>query len=252
MALTCPNCHFMITEANVNVASDIAKCTACGEVFQPSQVMGGPGAGRAPAQSGEQPPIPDGPPHGTRVVLEDYGDSLSVRFPPTGFSVGILFLMFFAIAWWSFLIVFVVMGVVGSAVMGGLPGLFMLLFLTPFFAVGIGMLFGILWPFFGRTTVRLDRRECTCKSSLFGIGRTHRAPVESTYLRWDQIDFNMHAQLKAVLASHGRVVRHSGTPISPIKLTLGTWEMFLGGSLSRIEQEWVFHEMNEALDGLHR
>lgn len=38
MKLVCPNCHSAIGAENVNVATDLAKCTMCNEIFKASEL----------------------------------------------------------------------------------------------------------------------------------------------------------------------------------------------------------------------
>ncbi|MGQ9650139.1 MAG: hypothetical protein ACUVXJ_08510, partial [Phycisphaerae bacterium] len=224
------------------------------------------------------PPKPDGPPAGTKVQLEDQGGSLLVRFPPLGFNFGLLFLIVFAIAWWSFLTFFIGFGArtllqdehekqpaveaksplkaepkaaekvsgkdadsTGSgSELPGWGGILLCLFMLPFFAAGFAMILGILWPLFGRTRVRLAIDGCDYRASLLGIGRTHAASVADTYVRW------MAEPVPSGRRWHGRsgMMDMSGATSEPhILLSLGTWETSVGGHLGLREQEWVFHEM---------
>lgn len=276
MSLQCPTCRSVVPAADVNVGADVARCMACGEVFRPSAAMAfGPNA----VMDEGLPPKPDGPPAGTKVQLEDQGGSLLVRFPPLGFNFGLLFLIVFAIAWWSFLTFFVGFGVWGlfqddhgqqpaieaesplnaepeaakkasienpdstggDSELPGWGGILLCLFMLPFFAAGLAMILGILWPLFGRTRVRLAIDGCDYRASLLGIGRTHTAPAADTYVRWTA---------EPVLSSRrwhsrcGMMEASGGTSEPHILLLLGTWETSLGGHLSLREQEWVFHEMH--------
>jgi hypothetical protein len=275
MSLQCPACQSVVPAEDVNVGADVARCMACGEVFRPSAAMvPSPNA----ALDEGLPPKPDGPPVGTKVQLEDQSGSLLVRFPPLGFNFGLLFLIAFAIAWWSFLTFFIGFGVWGflqddhgqqPAVEAESPlnaepeaaekaasedanstgsnsklpawgGIFLCLFMLPFFAAGFAMILGILWPLFGRTQVRLAMDGCDYRASLLGIGRTHAAPVADTYVRW------MAEPVPSGRRWHGGsgIAAMSGKASEPhISLSLATWETSIGDHLSLREQEWVFHEM---------
>jgi len=279
MALRCPACKHEITPAYVNVAADLARCCECGEIFRASAALGGGSA--APASGEERPPVPDDPPEGTKIEVEEHVGAVALRLPPRGFGADTVFLTAFAIAWWSFLLMFVGVGVMGFARdrdrpaaapaekssepaaperkapaekeaprKEGLPvpekifPVFILLFLTPFFAAGLAMLGGILWPLFGRVEVSVDGAECSHRASLFGLGRTRRAAVESTRLRWRS---EIASAIQAGPAFLRRLARASGASASPVFLSLGTWETRLGAHLSEREQEWVFHVLDRAL-----
>ena len=283
MALRCPACRHEIAPAHVNVAADLARCCECGEIFRASAALGGSSAA---AEAEGTPPSPDAPPEGTKVETNETAGGASVRLPPRGFGADTSFLGAFAIAWWSFLLMFVGVGVGGflredggsapapppatapgerAPGPGEAPGeappakdagkdrfpvpekivpVFLLLFLTPFFAAGFAMLGGILWPLFGRVEVSVDGAECSHRASLFGLGRTRRAAVESTRLRWRS---EIASAIQAGPAFLRRLARASGASASPVFLSLGTWETRLGAHLSEREQEWVYHALRRGL-----
>ena len=276
MALQCPKCGAEIAADDVNISADIAKCAACGEVLRPSQVMEG---GRGPAaEVAGGPPAPDALPPDTRIRVQEYGEGIVVAFPSAGFSISLIFVLAFAIAWWSFLLTFVGFGAAaifssdderpaetrpespsspdvttseqraenGNKELGAFFPIFICLFLTPFFLAGFFMLFQILWPLFGRTAVRLDRNECSYRASLFGFGRTRRAPPASTRLSWnDPAGGNASSQFKQAMEAWG-------AEVSPITLSLGRWDGNIGNTVGRTEQEWVYHKLRTALAQLQR
>lgn len=246
MPLACPACGQNIQTEHVNVAADLAKCAACGEVFRPSGMLAASPAS-PPAQP--DPERPADLPEGSKVTFEEFG-GLTVKFPPLGFHFSLLFLAAFAVAWWSFLIVFVgvgIYGMFGSEAAEGehgkaatFGGIFMLLFMTPFFLAGFGMLFGILWPLFGRTQFACDGMECTYRASLFGIGRTRRAKVHESMLRW--LETGVAAE------SYGKSEGSTWGSRAHLLLTLGRREKPIAGHLSRLEQAWVYHLMRDYLE----
>lgn len=245
MALACPSCGEMIQPADVNVAADVAKCAGCGEVFRPSRVLNETGRAGSPGMA--LPPRPNALPSDSRVRIEDLGGVLTIDLPPTGFHWALIFGIFFALAWWSFLAFFI-----GFAFMGwrqaesipqelawGLPC--MVLFMMPFFIAGLAMIYGILAPLFGRTQIQVDGLECTYRSTLFGWGRTRRATIEDTSLRWiEEGAMNRPRSAGLQQATAGLHPAH-------ILLCLGRLERPIGGGLSRIEQEYLFHELTARL-----
>jgi hypothetical protein len=114
------------------------------------------------------------------------------------------------------------------------------LFMSPFFAAGLLMIWGILGQVLGQTRVRLATGGCSYRRSVLGLGRTRTASLVGTCIRWmDEPPPPGH--------------RRSGTSAMPsfstqhaepnILLALGSWETPIGASLSLREQEWVFREM---------
>jgi hypothetical protein len=178
MQVTCPTCGGAIGADDVNVSKDVAMCRACNQVFAFSSLTG---SGAAAASQESQVDLDD-PPPGCRF-----------EWRPSGFTVSgstrswlALMLIPFAIGWWSFLSFFVgaiLMGKINNSGEGaaeeaaegsGLPVAFMLLFMTPFFAAGLGMIAQVLVLLFGRTEVTVEGNEA-CVFTGFGlIGRRKR------------------------------------------------------------------------------
>jgi eukaryotic-like serine/threonine-protein kinase len=75
-----------------------------------------------------------------------------------------IFIVFFAIAWNSFLVTF--LGNFGEM---GEFSLFFILFMLPFFAAGFFMIGMVLYGFFGKATILLTGDELTYKNSIFSI-----------------------------------------------------------------------------------
>ncbi len=280
MVIRCPSCQCEIAKENTNIAADLAKCASCHEVFAISTVVN---QSRAASGLGRRPGAIVSPPHDTKVVITDLGTSKEIRIPPMGFHFAQLFLMAFAVTWWSFLLTFVGVGSflgnednqvaatqpattptmdeVGptaghqpdseheDASLGGFPRKFMIiflaLFLTPFFMAGFFLLGSIFWPLFGRTRIQLSGMECSYRSSLFGLGWTRRAPTEDTFVEWSE---QGHAVKPGCFRTAG-TFEHSNAYLG---LTLGRKEKIIGGHLSRREQEWLFQEMDTYLAPYHR
>ena len=143
----CPGCQSEIPAEQVNITTDLALCKNCGEVFRASAILA----------AAVQIPEPASPPADTRIQIENNVNQFVVRFPPTGFQWPLIFLIAFAVGWWSFLAAFCGMGITKA-------GLFLCLFMTPFFVAGIAMLFGILWPIFGRVTITLAAAQIAARA----------------------------------------------------------------------------------------
>ncbi len=285
MSLRCPACQKSVPAGQVNIGVDLARCTACGEVFRP-------GATTPPvSQIDDEPPrpTPEPAPEGTKVRIEDQGASLLVRFPPFGFNSAVLFLMIFAAGWWSFLGAFIWIGILdrtrsdpfdhlkelqtqpqtqeaieaespseGQAPAeqeppdksgdstepeSGLDGAFRImlgLFMLPFLAVGVGVIWEIFSQILRPTRVRLSTDGCSYRRSLLGLGRRRSASLAETSVRWTEESSPPGPGASGESAKPSSSTRRCEPHIL---LALGSWAIPIGGHLSLHEQKWVFREM---------
>jgi serine/threonine protein kinase len=103
-----------------------------------------------------------------RVIIKENssGDKVITFKTP---KLMFIFLVFFAIAWNSFLF-----GFFGDFLTDGDMPLFLLLFMLPFFAVGIGLIGFVFYGLFGRSTLTLARSDLQYRKSIFGITLKNR------------------------------------------------------------------------------
>ena len=160
--MNCPYCSTLIPSGDVNIVRLVAKCKSCNEVFSFSNEFGGKALNpaSAPPDDGysEPPPMPPG--LQTAVV----GDTLHIRYK--WFKPAILFLMFFAVAWDSFLIFWY-----GAALF--IPGpekIFMLVFPIVHLAVGVAITYGVLCGLFNTTTISVSRGALGIRHAPFSWG----------------------------------------------------------------------------------
>lgn len=128
-----------------------------------------------------------------------------------------VFLMFFAIAWNSFLFGF-------FTNCGGVPS-FIYLFMLPFVAAGFFMIWQVLYGFFGKVTMTLSGSELIYKNSIFGV-----------VFKTNSIPYNDVKEIKITTE------RGSKGSISYLLTVFGTGKMikigkFLG--LDRVDLEYV-------------
>ena len=155
MQLKCGQCGAPFRAADLHLDRGIAVCSACGGV----QRLPGPIISAAPNDS-ETPaarksegdvPVPE------RFTVENDGQELTIR--QRWFQWGLLFLLFFAIAWDSFLVGWYWM--LTSGPFGGndgMPGPFKLIFFVfpiAHVAVGVGLTYFVLAGFLNSTVVRV-------------------------------------------------------------------------------------------------
>jgi hypothetical protein len=143
MKLTCPNCQATVPAGDINVASDLAKCALCDEIFKPSECL-------TAAEAMEAPDLPTG----SDITFEEgEGGNATFFLPKRGMKGGDLFMMMFATFW----IVFVAFWTVGAAG----SSIFFAAFSIPFWVVGIFMWRGVLLGITERQTIAIGRASLT-------------------------------------------------------------------------------------------
>lgn len=127
MQFICPSCQSIIDAENVNVATDLATCTTCNEMFKASELMAG-----IDLLEDLKPP-----PAGSKIVFDvERGECGSFFIPKRGFKGSDVFSSLFATFWICF-IAFWTWGASQSS-------LLFAAFSIPFWIVGITMWKGIL------------------------------------------------------------------------------------------------------------
>lgn len=139
MPLTCPRCRATVPAADVELSTRLAKCGACDEVF---------GFDVPPPRPGPVP-LPE------RLRVIDDGTTRSIS--QSWFHPGLLFLVFFCIAWDSFLVFWYWMALVGppgNAPPPGAPGNWLVIvFPVLHVAVGVALTYSTVAGLFNRTVV---------------------------------------------------------------------------------------------------
>lgn len=137
-ALTCPSCRSAISEQGLDLARGIAKCSHCGALaLLPASAR--------PERSLERPavPLPE------RVTLRELPDGVELRV--RWFTPLVWFLLFFVIAWDSFLIFWY-----SLAARDGMPWI-MAVFPVAHVAVGVGLTYFVVATFLNTTIVTATR-----------------------------------------------------------------------------------------------
>lgn len=219
MALNCPNCHFAIRDEFVNIQADTAKCTACGEVFRVSEALPDTAAARD-----LKPPAPE-------VAYVEYArdGGITVVLHRQGFRKKSVSALVFSGLWLAITSgVSIGMGV--SVFQGEGPGIFGLLFLVPFWAVGLGMLYWGLWLALGATAIQLTPDEVVLGKMLFGRTRKRVFRLE------DVERFSREVSYK-----------ENDVPVYACAVNFGSKHKNFGHHLSDADQEWLVAELNASL-----
>lgn len=130
----------MIAPENVNIQALVAKCDKCGEVFRVTDHL-------PPAPAAAEPPVRV--PRPPTLVVRDDGDVRVIR--RRWFRPALVFLLFFCIAWDSFLVFWYAMAVFAPA-----PGAFSLIaiiFPICHVAVGVGLTYSVIAGFLNKTYI---------------------------------------------------------------------------------------------------
>lgn len=150
MQLNCGQCGAPFRAADLHLDRGIAVCSACGSVQRL------PGPLNPESQHNSEVPIARKPlgdvPVPARFTVEDDGMELTIQ--QSWFQWGLIFLLFFAIAWDSFLVGWYSMFAGG----GGPPGMFgVVFFVFPIahVAVGVGLTYFVLAGFLNSTVIRV-------------------------------------------------------------------------------------------------
>lgn len=154
MQLKCGQCGAPFRAADLHLERGIAACSACGSV----QRLPGPTTWECPSDPVSpvnRKPLSDVP-IPAQFSVEDNGHELILRH--RWFQWGFLFLLFFAIAWDSFLVGWYWMLIVPNGGLDGPPGPFKLVFFVfPIIhvAVGVGLTYFVLAGLLNSTVIRV-------------------------------------------------------------------------------------------------
>ena len=144
MAMQCPHCRSEVPAEMVNQAHDVASCLQCQRVFP---------LGAETSTEVAQVPIP------TDISLQRDGSTLVLSW--RWFNFVHIFMLFFCLAWDSFLIFWYAIAL-GSGAPGGMD-LIMVIFPLGHVAVGIGLSWSTLAGFLNRTVIRASSQSLSIK-----------------------------------------------------------------------------------------
>ena len=150
MQLNCRNCGKPIAAADVNIELAIAKCMACNSVFNFADQLGAK-AGLAARRP--EVPMPGG------ITVDQWGPQLKIV--RRWFSPVIIFLIFFCIAWDSFLVFWYAMAF--SDLNGGGMGWMMIIFPVAHVAVGVGLTYFTIAGILNKTKLSVDVGQLTVR-----------------------------------------------------------------------------------------
>ncbi|MDG2989731.1 serine/threonine protein kinase [Candidatus Synechococcus calcipolaris G9] len=172
-------------------------------------------------------------PLGSTVQLRETPEVLEILIPPHGFHLGLIPIGFFAIAWNSFLVMWYSIAIASWSEFGW----FAALFASGHLAVGLGLIWFILFTLFGQVRLRITKTDIRFRREMFGFpcSRGIQAPRYAI----GQLEFNRQSRRKD---SDGDIVQ-----VNPhIILWAGTKKIELGenGRLKEPELEWLAERLS--------
>jgi serine/threonine protein kinase len=170
-------------------------------------------------------------PSGSRVSLRKSDRALEILIPPTGFGVGVVFLIFFAIFWNTFIVTWTAGALKTS--------LWFALFSLPFWVVGVGLAATVLFILFGHVRLRLNQERIALSYELIGFTFNTPRPTQRSYI----------SKLEHKARSFTKDSDGDRIEIKPkIIIWAGVQKYELGGDLlSDPELEWLAHELSDWL-----
>ena len=138
MNMLCPQCNEAIPASNINISSDLAKCEKCNSLHKASDIVENEDISKLSI-----------PPTGTKIKInKGLVNSMELTYPKQGMTFGLVPILIFAIFWLTFISVWTWFAAQGS--------IFFALFSIPFWAVGIGMIVGVINGVSETQTIKLN------------------------------------------------------------------------------------------------
>ncbi len=182
----------------------------------------------------------------SKIVLRQTAAEITVFIPPKGFTLGLIWLVSFAIAWNSFLIFWT-----GFAVfMAPFPiNLMFALFSIPFWTAGLAMILAIIFTLFGTTKLQINPKQISLIYECLGIkyqkpkptSRQNITAIERTPSGWKikNNDDNSTAS-SVVIWADGQAYKLSSAVHDKNNFSVDT--------LSNIELDWLAQELSQWLN----
>jgi serine/threonine protein kinase len=177
-----------------------------------------------------------GKPAGSRVQLVKDREKIEIILPPAGFNPSLVFLIPFAIAWNSFLVMWYGMAI--STWSSG--GWFMGLFAIGHLAVGLTLIFTILFTIFGKMSLRIDRQLISLSFEVLGFKWNKPRPSPREHI----------SKLELTTRSYRKDSDGDRVEVKPqINIWAGVqkYEFGGGGIIVDPELEWLAQELSDWL-----
>jgi serine/threonine protein kinase len=175
-------------------------------------------------------------PFGSKIRLTQTSQMLDILIPPQGFHIGLIFIIFFAIVWNGFLVMWYGM----SFAMWNAGGWFAAFFALGHLAAGIGITWHILFDLFGQRRLQITQESIALASEMFGYRTWRPLIAPRQYL----------SKVELTSLSYKRDSDGDRVTVHPqINIWAGTKQFSLGGNgqLTQPELEWLVQEIQNWL-----
>jgi len=220
MKLICPTCHYPIGAENVNVATDLAKCTMCNEIFKASDLV-----------ADVDLPTDLEPPAGSKITVDPYTGEHTFVIPRRGLKWRDIYYLLFATFWIGF-IAFWSWGASRAS-------LLFAAFSLPFWAVGLAMWVGLLISITETQVIGLERDGLTLTKRSLLRSKVYTIP----YAEIESIDTeNLMLRNPFHTARYMRMFTPTRRTVMGILLPTishGTKKVYLAEYVSDAEMEWL-------------
>jgi serine/threonine protein kinase len=175
-------------------------------------------------------------PNNTKITLSKTSSKCEIVIPPSGFNLGMIAIGTFAIGWNSFLVFFS-----GFSLLAPFPiNLVFVLFSLPFWGVGLVMVLSILFPLFGKTTLKITAEKISLIAEMWGV--KYAGTKASPRHEIDKI---------AYIPKHSQKDSDGDRVQVPTKLIVWAgirkYELTAGDGISEREIDWLAQELGDWL-----
>lgn len=229
MELTCHNCGATIPNEEINISTDLAKCTVCNSLHRASTLL-------------EKVSVADlmTQPRDSRLQMQQGRyNSIELTLPTKGLTANAVFGIFFAIFWIGFVAVWTVLAAMGSP--------FFALFSLPFWFAGMVMAKGVITEITEVQKITFNNQEVTLET-LRPI-RPKKVVLDRKAIQEVKLQSALGAS--KLLKSFDKASKKGKTKLpneSPAIIT-PTKTYYIFESLSETEKQWVVRLLRQVLIG---
>ncbi len=183
--------------------------------------------------------------HSSKVLVEKVdGDQSLITLKPAGFSAGTLGIIFFALFWNGFLVVWTTMALMASVLFA--------MFSIPFWLVGLAMLAGIVTNLFGYQEILIRRKSMVIRKFTIGFKIEHTIDYNSlNSIELEKFTkYNNRTKNSFKLAASG--ANDNGLNSKTVVISHSNKELFIGEHLKESDKEWLVDYLNEQIVPLLR
>ena len=183
--------------------------------------------------------------HSNKIVVEKVdGDQSLITLKPAGFTASTAGIIFFALFWNGFLVVWTTMALMASFLFA--------LFSIPFWLVGLAMIAGIVTNLFGYQEILIRRKNMVVRKFTVGFKIEHT--IDYNTLNSIELEkftkYSNRTKNSFKLAASG--ANDSGLNSKTVAISHSDKELFIGEHLNESDKEWLVEHLNNEIVPLLR